>query len=234
MIRSLTIIFLILILSNHIFSQNILLEKEVPDSLNSDTGPNKKNFLHPFISGGIFLPSGENLKIKPLGSFYYEFGLRRKYKVNNTLSEGIDLSVSQQFYGIKQISDKIFPDTVLYKSEKLKINSINLILFQRINFGNRGNYMGYFVDIGITGSWNYGLRRITIARLTDTDNGDKIKSIYFNPVYIERFGYGIIFRAGINRLVVQVKYNLSNIIKSSYYPDDIKGLCVGMQLGIHR
>ena len=230
------ILILLLTISYCIDAQKILMEDTVEDTIVvPEKGPNSKKFSHFYYSIGNFIPvntGGFNTQI--FGSVCNEIGWRYKRKINEILSFGYSFSVSMKDYSLKQDSAKIFPTTTLFDKEKIRIDALNLELYQRFNTGKRGDYMGYFVDIGISGGWNYFSKHISKEVSLNTDQGKKLKNIYIRPPYISDFNLNLIFRLGINNLVLWGSLPVSRFIDLEHYPDNINGFWLGLQIGLHK
>lgn len=216
-------------------AQEIILDKIVDDTVTiPDIGPNSKKHTHFFISAGSFISkNSEGISLNGFKSVKSEIGIRHKRKINEALSLGINFSYTNIQYNIKSDSLKTFPTITNYDHEKLKLNSLNLEIFNRFNFGHRGNYMGIFTDIGIVGSWNFKNRYTTIE-ITDDLLSKNIITNYTHPSYLHPFTYGWVIRAGANNVVIWASGSLSALIDQDKYNQDIKGFWLGLQFGLHR
>ena len=218
-------IFIVLILLVNGFlsltGQTILLEKNVEDSITiPDKGPNSRQFGHFYYSIASFIPGSQNdIDIKYPGSIYHELGWRYKWKMNDVFSCGIATSLS-----IRDVYDK----------EKLRLNTLNFEVYQRFNFGKRGNYMGIFLDAGMRGGWNYFNKYIIREKMNTSIQGRLVKTEYIQPDYIRALSYGPVFRLGINNVIFWSYFSLSDVVDQDQYNKDIKGVWIGMQLGLHR
>ena len=229
-------ILLIFIIFNCINAQKILMEDTVEDTVViPERGPNSKKFGHFYYSIGNFIPvNSGNFNVKMYGSMCHEAGWRYKRKFNEILSFGYSVSFSLKDYSLKQDSTKIFPSGTLFDKEKIRIDALNIELYQRFNTGKRGNYMGYFADIGICGGWNYFSKHLTKDASADTNQGKKLKNVYTQPPYIAAFNLSIMFRLGINNIVLWGSLPISGLIDPDYYQDDIEGIWLGLQVGLHK
>lgn len=218
-------------------SQKVLLEENVEaDTIKTEYGRNYKNFKHFYFSAGLIV--GDNLigsEILYSSSHMANFGYRYKRKLNNFYALGLDLSINNLSYYLKQDNNKTLPNDSLHYSEKIAFNSLNFEFYNRFNFGKRGNIIGKFVDIGIYTSFHYRSKLVTKDKLANSNNflASKKKSVYTGLKYVENFGYGLQSRIGINRYVIFARMKLSSIFKSKYDFAELPIYVVGLQIGLH-
>jgi len=212
------------------------MEKSVEDSITiPEKGPNSKKFGHIYLAFTNYVPfNNQGINVKSFGSMQYEFGRRYKRKLNNTFSVGYNLSFSTYDFNIKQDTAKEFPVSEKFDKEKIRLNALNLELYQRINFGKRGNYMGIFMDVGVRGEWNVFNKYITWDNQVPQAFGRTVKVVYIQPEFISRFSYSLVFRVGFNNVILQCSYSLADIIDQGKYTEDIEGFWIGLQVGLHR
>ena len=219
-----------------IMSQEVLLDKTVEDTISRpEIGPNAKKFSHFYYSLANFVPNNKTgLSIEPFGSVMQELGRRHKRQFGKTYSMGYSFSYSWSEFVFEQKEGKVFPSEEMHRLEKIRLNAVNLEVFQRINVGKRGNYMGYFMDIGASASWNFLNRYIIKDETESGDFGRRSKTSYLQPSFINPFIVSLNLRFGINNVLLWASYSLKERIDSEYFNTNIEGLYIGLQFGFHK
>ncbi len=228
------LIILVLVLSGAaVKAQSVLMEEKVDFYENvAEKGPNRKHYTHGYGSWGILFGSGENnyIQTNPLFSHYFNLGIRYKRKLGNVYSLGYEVEAGSHTFRLAEDEGRAFPDTIHFHKEKVNLYSVGLGVYNRFNFGRRGNYIGNFIDIGVYGEWNYASRYFYKNKYGD---GQSRKLSVYNPDYINAFSYGAFMRAGYNRYVIFARYRLSEVIKSGSGYNDLPPFTVGIQIGFH-
>jgi hypothetical protein len=221
-------------------AQNItLIEENVPEKLEEpQKGPNQKKFLQGFIGYGLILGGSEGKG----GSIIYgnsggwHFGIRQKRKISNFYSLGYEISYNINTFSLKQDSTKLFPNSLLHEKEHLRTNELGIGIYNRFNFGKRGNYVGNFIDLGFYGTWIVGASHTYFDKYTVANNANASNTTTTNRglIYISNFSYGPQARIGFNRFVLFANYRLSNLFngKITSYPE-LPRLITGIQIGLH-
>lgn len=224
------------------WAQTVLLEQDVnADTVPPSSGPNMKNYTHSYFRYGFVAgqPDSAGADIKPGYSNEFAFGVRYKRRITNFYSLGFDVFYNNINYHLKQDSSKIFPNPVLHKKEKLAYNNFGIELYNRINFGKRGNIIGNFVDIGGYGEWGFSIKHFYRDELAVAQTGaSMIEVTNKRLLYTNNLNYGAVVRIGINRYAFYGKYRVSDIIKSGYlsqtglnYPE-FPRIIVGIEIGL--
>jgi len=216
------------------FGQEVLFEEDVlADTLISKKGPNRKHFYHFFISYGFIAGESEGAgsDISYGLSNNVEFGFRYKLKVCNFYSIGCQALINTDVFHLKQNDSKILPDTIQHDKEKLTNDNLSFGVYNRFNFGKRGNYIGNFLDVGAYGDWRFYSKHCVKDKIS-TGEMVKISTTHLN--YLEDFNYGVYAQIGINRYVVYAKYRLSDIFLSTYSYSELPRITVGLQIGFHK
>lgn len=212
-------------------SQTILLEEDVyQDTLESSFGPNRKHYVHSFTNIGVIIgPSSEQLKEFQSNEFIT--GVRYKYKLSKYYSLGVNFMYSNNtFRKIPPISTN--PNYEIDRA-KYNFNSFQLELFNRFNFGKRGNIIGKFVDLGFYGSFIYNSkyyeRKLILNNNTSISKYEE--TTFKNLQNVSAFNYGISIRAGSEWFSIYSKYRFSNIFenKSGIY---LPKLTIGAEFAI--
>lgn len=223
------------------FSAQTVLMEEYPgnDTIVPKWGKNLKHFIHFYFSCSViaddFSNSSAGLKF-PSGDF--SIGIRYKRKITNFYAMGLDLSMNNTGYGIKQEDGKIFPDSgIVYDKQSINMGALSMEYYNRINFDRRGNKIGKFIDIGAYGFFNVNSWCFTRMEFDTLNVGysKKVEAKYFKPDYLNNYGYGASVRIGYNAVVLSARYRLSDLVKTDKYKGfpELPRLMVGLQLSIH-
>ncbi len=215
-------------------AQKVLLSEEpAADTLQPVWGQNRRHYAHVFM--GMYFATPPETKG---GSVVYGLsnafgmGLRYKYKLSKFCAFGTDLYYYKSVFNVLQDSKKLLPNSILHEKERYIFNSAGLSVFQRINFGRRGNILGKYLDVGVHGLLNVATR----YHVRDKVNGPSefVDSYFKNPGYIKDFQYGLLLRAGWNNFALEANYRLSDMfskINNSSLPETPR-LSVGLDLAL--
>lgn len=219
-------------------AQNVLFKQEVTlDTVIPKKGPNYRSFDHYYIGYGFIFDTQHFGALETVmgSSTQFVFGFRHKTKINNHYAIGYDISYNSTGYSIKQSPTKSFPTSVNYKSEKLLMRNFRLELYNRINFGKRGNKVGKFMDIGAFGEYGFANALIVRDKLPATNafGASKVKMVNKNPNYVNKLNYGVTARIANNRVAIYATYRLSEMFLASYSYPETANLIVGVQVGFH-
>lgn len=225
------IVFLILS-ALQLNAQTILLEKDpAADTTKQTFGPNRAFFHHFYIGGGAVTgPQYNNAKLKTTGNYNLQLGWRYKLRCSNYYAIGADVNITNMVCNLKQQNSKILPNTILHTKERLNWMYLNLSLYNRFNFKKRGNIIGNYIDIGVTGSYCPSSVHFYMDK---TPNGRTLRTRergfnYFNP-----FAYSVFGRIGFNQLAFSVSYRLSKLFKSNYSYPNIAPINVTVEIAIY-
>ena len=228
------ILFFILFFGGIARAQEVVLNNTLSDTTQKKQGPNLKVFRQVWVQTSFFTPYENNSLQKFPASYHVGFGYRVKYKLNKTFSWGWGLSYQYNHHRLN--SFLIFPTYNLQNVTKQKLLQRQLggELFYRTNFGNRGNIIGRFVDVGITG----GLNIVNTFRYVLDEKDQQGKKIGETTINTRKTGktlpyyYGLTGRIGINRIALTGEFRLSRIFKTSENLPELSPLRVGLQLAI--
>ncbi len=97
-----------------LFAQEPLLEEYVyEDTIRSAYGPNLKHYLYSYVGYALVAGSSEvGMPVKYGNAGSVIWGLKYKYRLNNTFALGLGLSYTAQYFPLKQDSSKTFPNKV--------------------------------------------------------------------------------------------------------------------------
>jgi hypothetical protein len=219
------------------FSQEVLLEKQVEDSINSQYGPNLNRYAHFYVGEGFFaMPSeGSGADIEYGLSRTTQVGYRVKFRITEFLSFGPDLEWNRMIYMIDQSDNKVFPNADQHKSERLVLSNAGAGLYIRFNFFRRGNIMGDFLDLGGYANWMFYGRHVVKNKVDDASYHSTVeKTVRTGLDYVQPYQYGLRARLGFNRYVIVAEYRLSDLFLKSYeeYPE-LSRFWVGFQFSLH-
>jgi hypothetical protein len=232
-----TFLSLMMLISAAASSQHVLLEQDVnADTIQETSGPNLKKYTHLYASYGLVLgeTEGDSAEIKIGNSSQFAMGVRYKRRLSNFYAIGFDLSYNITTFHMEQDSAKLLPDTLLHDKEKLASNNVTLQLYNRFNFGKRGNHIGNYLDIGGYGEWAFSITHST----KDTDDRAKVlgakttKTTNKGLKYTAPFNYGLVARIGIGKLAFFGKYRFSDMFVSKYDYPELPRLVIGLEIGI--
>jgi hypothetical protein len=218
----------------------VLAEDLTKDSIPQKFGPNRTHFRHLYVGYGFVAGPSENKgsAVKYGESHEWQIGYRYKYKVGNVYALGFDLAFNPQTFFLKQSKDKTLPNAATHEKEKLKFTNIGLGLYNRINFGKRGNYVGNFIDLGVYGNWLAFSRHIYKDEMPDPKltGSERVVVRHKDLTYVEDFNYGLLARLGFNRYVFYGNYRLSDLFDPDYtfkYAE-LPRVAVGLQISLHK
>jgi hypothetical protein len=233
---SLIIIISIALTIHNAKAQKVVLEEDVlADSVTPIYGQNYKHFRHAYLTYG-FVSSEDTPGSEIIYglSRHMALGYRYKRKFTNFYALGFDASINSDAFHLKQNSSKSLPNDSIHESERLVFSYLKGEIYNRFNFGKRGNIIGKFIDLGVYANYNYRVKNISIDKLSDNEyNAGRMKQIFTGLDYYERTGYGMVARAGINRYVVFAQYRLSDAFEPAFNYEDLPKLILGFQVGLY-
>ncbi len=165
MIRKVIILLIAsMFFSEYAVSQTVILHEKISD-YDFDVpkrGPNFRHFTHLCIGYEFYIPESKKNEVPIIAgmSTAFSVGVRYKYKISNFFAIGAGLNYTNDIFTIKQDNNKIFPNTVTHKREKLRLNNLCSNAFMRFNFGKRGNIVGRFIDLGAYFSWIFNAKLV--------------------------------------------------------------------------
>jgi hypothetical protein len=219
--------------------QKILLDKDVSKAYQNIRGPNTKSFKQVYFGTGLIVNYSKYTEINNLRSGYLAIGFRQKYKLLSFYSIGYEMGYHAMNFNISQAEGKTIPNEELHDKEKLKFHSGNLLLFNRLNIGKRGNFIGRFIDFGCYINYIFSSTHYTKDKIQDeTSTSDpdvyaEVRIVKNSRLdYIQNFGYGLFARAGINWAALNINYRISDLFKEKYQWTELPRLSVGFELTI--
>ncbi len=214
-------------------SQTVIIS-EKPGSHNWDNGygMNRKHYSHSWLSFGFVAgsPDSPGADISYWRSRNISYGYRYKRKYSEVFSGGFELMASRTAFHPEQDQYKMVPDTVVNDREKLVFVQAGAGAYQRVNFGQRGDHIGRFFDIGVYGGWNFHVRHITHNR---EEGGERLRTRRTRMDYPETFEYGLLARLGSGNLVLRGTYRMSDLFKTGTGIPELPRFTVGAEIGLH-
>ncbi len=202
-----------------VMPQSVVISKNVDEQYKSTFGPNLRHYGHFYIGlaamPGFDANSGSAVEL--FGSGEYAAGYRYKLKLLSFYALGLDLSYEHTRYNFNIDDLSVFnpynPLTFAQDEKRhlLVNNAFTLEIYQRINFGKRGNTLGNFLDMGIYGSWNHTVKEVIVKTYGDNDYLGKSRLVNRKLDINEPLSYGLSARIGHEKFALYGKYRLSRI-----------------------
>lgn len=228
-------------------AQEVIFERDVKKQIertyNDSAGPNGAVFSHQYYNYGIILPANENdsAAIRDnMQSNYWSYGVRTKFKLNETFALGFDVFYMHQRYRIQQ-SDSINIFSLGYRNDvqKLKFNTLGLGLYLRINFGKRGNVLGKYLDMGADMNYVFSERLFAKNEVDIAGNGasdEVVRTIYKKLDYTSNLQGFATVRFGVNYFAFIARYRFTDMFVRSdeFYPigkiPELPRISVGVEI----
>ncbi len=213
-------------------AQTVIIAEDVNNTdEKSDFGMNRKHYSHSFLGLQFVVATPEmaGADIVYGRSRSLEYGYRYKRKLSETFSFGSEIMARRHGYHIKQTKEKLVPDNIIRDREKLVFLDAGIGVYKRINFGQRGNYIGRFVDAGGWASWNFHSRHVYFYQ----EEGVSVRVRKSGIKYPAPFNYGVLVRIGFNNIVVKGTYRMSDLFKESANMPELPRYGFGLEVGLH-
>jgi hypothetical protein len=146
----------ILISFINVFSQDVIIDQNVDDQYQDTKGPNMQKYSHLYSTFGV-IPTFDSEGVTSVNfwqSYDLGTGYHYKRKLSSFYAVGFDVSFSVRRYGFEEdfldttMSQLLTLNPTTVKRHALIKNSFALELYQRFNFGPRGNTLGNYLDMG--------------------------------------------------------------------------------------
>ncbi|TVR43226.1 MAG: hypothetical protein EA394_01765 [Bacteroidia bacterium] len=231
MIRLVFLLY-ILLAYNTAFTQSIVIAEDLRDEPEREFGMNRKHYTHTWVGLHFLIgpPETEAAEVLYGRSRSLEFGYRYKRRFSDVFSAGSEWVFRRSAFHIRQHMGKEVPDTIIHDKEKLIFLQGGAGLYQRVNFAQRGDYIGRFADIGAYGAWNFHVRQVTHDV---TDNGERVRTRRTRMDYPATFEYGIMARLGFNNIVLKGNYRVSDLFAGSADLPELPRWSAGLEFGLH-
>jgi hypothetical protein len=212
-------------------AQTVLLQVDKANEPKYDRGQNQKKFTYGiFKLGFVTPPSGKNAEVAYGSSVDIGFGVRKKYKIGAVYSLGWELGADYTDYKIRQNLSKAYVPGIIYESQRFDISTVSLGFYNRFNFDpHRGNFMGSFFDLGITGYYSYSFREIYKY---DTNHGRATTEVG-SLDYVNHFHSALIARLGYSRLSLWASYRITDFFKPAINYPELPPITAGIEIGLY-
>ena len=206
-----------------LFSQDVLIDKDVEDQYKGKTGPNMRHYGHFYVAYGLVTDFDEEpgTAIEWWRSGQYILGYRYKLKLLPFYALGLDLSYKRTQYYFEGIDVNTFnvenPLTTNLERDRHRLinNGLGLEFYHRINIGRRGNTLGKYLDTGIRAQWNVSdMESILIKREDEDIPAQRVRIKNRGLTYIEPFSYSLTARVGLNKIMIHANYRFSDYFKN--------------------
>lgn len=221
-VKQLTVIILwILSLAISVQGQEIVLEEDVnKDTVEGTYGRNLTNFSAAYAGYGMVIGdfTGTNplQSLKKGRSIYLDFGMYYKRKLNNLYSVTGEFGYRLNVFSYS-ISDPLMSPVplVTYKYSRLVISNAHAGIFNRFNYGKRGNRIGNYIAIGATMDYGYLNKVKEKYESADSSSSRTEKVVRSQNDFINRLAYHGEVQLGFDKIVLTGAYRLNDLIKKN-------------------
>ncbi|MBK7093957.1 MAG: hypothetical protein IPH57_02375 [Saprospiraceae bacterium] len=228
--KYLLFIFTFLLFSAPAFMQTPVLSEDVDLNIEKPKfGENRKNYTHFYASLGALLgkAEGDILEINSWKSLYFDFGFRYKLRLFEYNAVGFQISYDRYSFRLKYEDNNLLP-IVIHDKDRLITNNLGLGVFDRINFGKRGDFLGNYLDIGAYGEFAFSRKHWYKA---EQPNGEILEAELKKLKSVEKLNYGIFANLGFGKKVLFFKYRMSDMISDPDKYDEMPRFVAGIQFG---
>ncbi len=217
-------------LQGQAFERNV-----VPSTLISNRGPNRLHYAHAYI-GGSLIPtgtiSGGDSPVTNL-SAAFTGGYRYKLKLTRPLALVGDLGLESHGYRIKPGSFFLSGDTSSYVRQTVRVAGINGGVYLRLRFGQRGNYLGNFLDLGVQGMIPLLNRQVTIRQSAGSGATSLLSEarVSHRLNCVQPVNFSMLARIGFDRTAIVIKWRWSELTDGTTN-FDLPRLQVGLELAL--
>lgn len=206
-------------------AQTIELEQDVnQDTVISKFGKNRKHYFSSYFGFGLTPGQVEtdSIQLKSGESTKLTYGMYYKYKVAEPYSLLFALS-----YGLSQFE---FETANNFKYNRLNVNDVELEFANRFNFGKRGNTIGNYLEVGISGDYVFRTKQLTKQMIDDPSVNHTARKVELTGLsYINKPNYTAHARFGSNKYVITADYRLSDLTNDNIN-FDLPPLTIGFRL----
>ncbi|MFA5814096.1 MAG: hypothetical protein WC865_00550 [Bacteroidales bacterium] len=228
------LLFLLSIVQANITAQDLIFEKRLdnlPDHPNF--GPNRRHFYHAFLSSSLTIPTSATLTINTDQPFTGQItvGFRYKLKVAKPFAIVSECGINRNFFRIDQYPGKNFPDTLIHHSQSICTNGLFGGVFLRVRLGQRGDYLGKYIDLGLTAQASIINHLVTKDVFNSADPKPYLieKTTLSGLKNINTLTYKASVRFGFDRFSLIASYRLSRLLNTSSV-EDLPDLEIGFEI----
>lgn len=233
-ITGILLLFSLIMVQTNSPAQELIFEKQL-DSLQKhpNFGPNRRHFCHAFLSSSLFFSPSSGTEIKTRQPFTGQIalGFRYKLKINRPLSVITECGLNRSFFKLDQSPGKNFPDTLIHHSQSLRSTAIFGGVFFRIRLGQRGDYLGNFIDLGLVAQTSMSNKLVTRDEINSMDPKPYLidKTTVSRLMGINPLNYKASVRVGFDRFSLFATYRLSRLVDTSS-GKDLPAMEVGFEI----
>ncbi len=230
-------IFIFLLILNCGFplaGQQLIFEKH-PDDLvkKPENGPNRKNFTHAFLSAALIMPQPGVQSIHTNQPFTGEamLGVRYKRKLTKLFSVLTEAGLDNHFFNFGQHPGVFLSDSLTHHSQTIFESGFSGGAGIRTRFGQRGDYLGNYVDVGMTVNVSVirNLRTTDLVNVSGSTNVLSERTTISQPIGMNRVCYSAFIRIGFDQVSIVASYRLTSLFDYSS-GKDLPGLQLGLEL----
>jgi hypothetical protein len=228
-ITSIFVCFLVLSLS--VCAQEEILEMNpAVDTIEPVKGPNRKHYVHPFMSFGLCIDAGETgAQVRQPRVDQFSFGFRYKRRLAEHFAWGWDLAYNVTDFALKQDLIKTTPDSFIYDSQRMLFYNAQAGLYIRLNIGKRGNTLGKYIDLAGYGDAVFAHTLYTKYHLLDNS---VVRSRRSGLGYFQRLNYGAQVRFGFKKVIFYGQYRLSDMFYKPENFAELPRIIAGIQFSL--
>ncbi len=186
-------------------------------SAESQFGPNRRHFVHTFISLGLHtqIPVSGNYNFPR--SAYSSFGVLYKLKLSNYFSTGVTLSFENSSIRLAKDRPVTFPDSIRHNKETLQQFALSGSGYLRINLEKRGNSIGKYFDLGIGGL----LQTAASYQYEEPLQGKEVREVKIRHYGMLRPSNWYLYTAlGVNNFALIARYRMQSFfVDNSGFPE---------------
>ena len=136
---------------------------------------------------------GDILEINSWKSSYFDFGFRYKLRLFEYNAVGFQISYDRYSFRLKYEDNNLLP-IVIHDKDRLITNNLGLGVFDRINFGKRGDFLGNYLDIGAYGEFAFSRKHWYKA---EQPNSEILEAELKKLKSVEKLNYGVFANLGL-------------------------------------
>ena len=147
--KYLLFIFTFLLFSPPTFMQTPVLSEEVDLNMEKPKfGENRKHFTQFYASLGAILgkSEGDIMEVNSWKSSYFDLGFRYKLGLFEYNAVGFQIYYNYYSFRLKYESEFELP-IIIHDKDKIRTSNFGLGIYDRINFGKRGDHLGKYLDL---------------------------------------------------------------------------------------
>lgn len=213
-------------------AQEPVLEVEVEqDTVPDERGPNRLKYQHAFYGFGYQPLWGlaDELNVQP-GLHRFDLGTRGKHRFSDYFSVGYDSYGGFTNHKFKPNNASLIIDSVGHDKQKLQAFDLAYGVWTRFQFNERGNRIGFYVDLGAYGQWNFFSRYVAQDKKPDGVDAKRAKLVQRGLDYQQAWHYGAYGRIGYQMYAIRVQYRLTDWYDENH--PAVSPLIVTLEIGL--